>query len=107
MNTYFLYLATILLLRCTFCCLQNINEGAGYWKFNNSLLENNNFLSEMENTINQIIFGFSEFDDPTINWEYLKFKMREVVRNRSTKLAKEHREKRTDLEYKVKKISSN
>ena len=46
-------------------------RGAGYWKFNNSLLENNNFLSEMKDKFNQIVSEFSEFDDPRINWEYL------------------------------------
>ena len=69
-------------------------RGAGYWKFNNSLLENNNFSSEMKDKINQIVSEFSEFDDPRINWEYLKFKMREVARNRSIELAKERREKK-------------
>ena len=41
-----------------------------------------------------------------INWEYLKFKMREVARNRSIELVKERREKRTNLECKVKKFLS-
>ena len=60
----------------------------------------------MKDKINQIVSEFSEFDDPRINWEYLKFKMREVARNRSIELAKEHREKRTNLESKVKKVLS-
>ena len=60
----------------------------------------------MEDKINQIVSEFSEFDDSRINWEYLKFKMREVARNRSTELAKECREKRTNLESKVKKFLS-
>ena len=45
-------------------------RGTGYWQFNNSLLENNNFSSEMKDKINQIVSEFSEFDDPRINWEY-------------------------------------
>ena len=76
-------------------------RGAGYRKFNNSLLQNNNFLSKMKAKINQIVSKFSELDDPRINWEYLKFKMREVARNISTELAKERKEKRTNLESKV------
>ena len=60
----------------------------------------------MKNKINQIVSEFSEFDDPKINWEYLKFKMRAVARNRSIELAKERREKRTTLESKVKKFLS-
>ena len=66
----------------------------GNRNLNNSLLENNNFLSKMEDKINQIVSEFPEFDDPRINWEYSKFMMREVARNRSTELAKERRKKR-------------
>ena len=68
-------------------------RGAGYWKFNNSLLENSNFLSEMKDKINQIVSEFPEFDGPRINLEYLKFNMREVARNRSIELAKSVEEK--------------
>ena len=75
-------------------------------EFNNPLLENDNFLSEMKDKINPIFSEFLEFDDSRINWEYLKFKMREVARSRSTELAKERREKRTNLEPKVKKFLS-
>ena len=47
----------------------------------------------MKDKINQIVSEFSEFDDPRINWEYLKLKMREVARNRSIELEKERRGK--------------
>ena len=60
----------------------------------------------MKDKINQIVSEFSEFDDLKINWQYLKFKMQEVARNRSTELAKERMEKRTNLESKVKKFLS-
>ena len=61
----------------------------------------------MKDKINQIISKFSEFDDLRINWEYLKFKMREVARNRSIELAIECRGKRTNLDQsKVKKFLS-
>ena len=60
----------------------------------------------MKDKINQIVSEFSEFDDPKINWEYLKFKMREVARNRSIEVAKEHKEKITNLVSKVEKFFS-
>ena len=56
----------------------------------------------MKDKINQVVTEFSEFDDPRIKWEYLKFKLREVARNRSTELVMERSEKRTNLESKVK-----
>ena len=47
----------------------------------------------MKDKINQIVSEFSELNDPRINWEYLKFMMREVARNRSIELAKKQRKK--------------
>ena len=40
-------------------------RGAGYWKFDNSLLENKNknFVNKIKDKVNQIV---SEFDDPRI-----------------------------------------
>ena len=50
-------------------------RGRGYWKFNNSLLKDKQFVSGMKNKINEVVTTFGDFDDPRINWEYLKFKM--------------------------------
>ena len=33
----------------------------------------------MKNKINEVVTTFGDFDDPRINWEYLKFKMREFT----------------------------
>lgn len=77
-------------------------RGRGYWKFNNSLLENRQFVSEMKNTINEVVSTFGEFDDPRINWEYLKFKMREFSRDRAIELTKARKKERENLEFKVK-----
>ena len=56
------------------------DRGRGYWKFNSSLLENNQFVFDMKDKINEIISTFKDFDDPRVNWEYLKFKMRRFSR---------------------------
>ena len=63
-------------------------------------------MSEVKDKINQIVSEFSEFGDPRINWEYLKFKMREVTRNKSIEVAKDHKEKGTNLASKVEKFFS-
>ena len=52
------------------------DRGRGYWKFSSSLLQNNQFVFDMKNKINEISSTFQDFDDPRVNWEYLKFKMR-------------------------------
>ena len=63
-------------------------RGRGYWKFNNSLLEDKQFVSDMKNKINEVVTTFGDYDDPRINWECLKFKMREFSRDTAIKLAK-------------------
>ena len=55
----------------------------------------------MKNKINQVVTTFEDYDDPRINWEYLKFKMREFSRDTSIKLAKARKLERENLEFKV------
>ena len=76
-------------------------RGRRYWKFNNSLLQNKQFVSDMKNKINEVVSTFGDFDDPRINWEYLKFKIREFSRDTAIKLAKARKLKRENLEFKV------
>ena len=52
-------------------------RGRGYWKFNRSLLENSQFFCDFKSKINEIVSNFKEFDDARVNWENLKFKVRE------------------------------
>ena len=42
----------------------------------------------MKNKVNTVVTTFRDFDGPRINWEYLKFKMREFSRDTGVKLAK-------------------
>ena len=77
-------------------------RGRGYWKFNRSLLENSQFVCDLKSKINEIVSNFNEFDDARVNWEYLKFKMREFSRNESIKIAKLRKVNRVNLEEKVK-----
>ena len=66
-------------------------KGLGYWKFNNSLLDDNNFVQNMKQVINEIIPLMDNYNDPRIGWEYLKFKMREYARDIAIKNAKERK----------------
>ena len=82
-------------------------RGRGYWKFNCSLLENNQYVSDMENKISELISTFKDSDDPRVNWEYLKFKMREFSRNTGMHLSKSRKEAGEKLEAKVKNFEKN
>ena len=67
------------------------DRGRGYWKFNSSLLENNQFVFDMKNKINEISSSFKDFDDPRVNWEYLKFEMRQFQDSQRSKFPNQER----------------
>ena len=60
------------------------------------------FVCDLKSKINEIVSNFNEFDDASVNWEYLKFKMREFSRNESIKIAKLRKVNRVNLEEKIK-----
>ena len=57
-------------MKVVFDTCSNI-RGPGYWKFNTSLLENQDFVNEMKDHIINIVFADSE-NDSHKNWEYVK-----------------------------------
>ena len=61
----------------------------------------------MKNKISELISTFKDFDDPRVNWKYLKFKMREFSRNTAMHLSKSRKEAREKLEAKVKNLEKN
>ena len=76
------------------------------WKFNSSLLESNQFFY-MKNKINEIHSIFKDFDDPKVNLEYLKFKMRQFSRFTARQLSKSRKEAREKLESKPENFEKN
>ena len=69
-------------------------RGPGHWKFNNSLVNDAIFINEMPDLINKISLNFNEFDDPRINFEVLKYKIRNFAREYSRHKAKERKSRR-------------
>ena len=79
-------------------------RGPGYWKFNNSLTEDATYVSRMKDLIRDIVSSFSENDDPRINWEFLKYKIRQFTQIYSKEKARERRAKQRQLEKEVEKM---
>ena len=73
-------------------------KGPGHWKFNNSLVYDINFINKMQDLINKVSSNFNEFDDPRINFEFLKYKIRNFAREYSINKAKERKSRREFLE---------
>ena len=61
----------------------------------------------MKNKINEISSTFQDFDDPRVNWEYLKFKMRQFSRSAAKQLSKSRKEAREKLESKMENFEKN
>ena len=97
------------LLFCSVLNFTNISGGRGLWKFNNSLISNNNFVDEMKRLIQKFIFD-SEIDTyltDQVKWELLKCEIRKFAIKFSKKLAQNYRKLQIDLETKIKNLEQN
>ena len=98
---------TIPTLNSNYRHIRLIIEEEGIGSSTGSLLENNQYVSDMKNKINELISTFKGIDDPWVNWEYLKFKMREFSRNTAIHHSKSRKEDREKLEAKIKNFEKN
>ena len=75
----------------SYCKNEESNRGRGFWKFNNSLTENDEYIHQMKrfisDTLNEL-FNENILDDQEKKWEYLKYHIRKYTINSSKKLAK-------------------
>ena len=84
--------------------MNDIKRGPGYWKFNNSLTDDATYVSRLNDLIRDIVSSFSENDDPRINWEFLKYKIRQFTQIYSKEKARERRVKQKQLEKEIEKM---
>ena len=83
-----------------FQSIQNTTRGPTFWKFNNSLLENNDFVSKMKNNINQWKLEYNN-DDKRVEWELLKYKIRKFIVKFSKNEKSVKKDKELELEKKL------
>ena len=65
-------------------------RGRGYWNFNNSLLNDAQLVTEMKEFMSQVVKKFNSFDDPRVNWEFLKYKIRQKAKKSADTKKKEN-----------------
>ena len=56
--------------------ISDVVRGRYGWKFNNSLLTDDKFPTDMKNHLQSINVELDSFENPHIKWEYLKYEAR-------------------------------
>ena len=79
-------------------------RGRSYWKFNNSLLDDNDFIEGLRQKIQVYFLESSEASTPNARWDYIKYRMRQFSKKFSIDKAKKRKARRLELESKVKEF---
>ena len=81
-------------------------KGPSFWKFNNSLLENEEYITEITQTITEYKneLDVCNITNPQLRWELLKYEIRKFSIYFSKKLARERRSRYTDIETEIIRI---
>ena len=82
-------------------------RGPGYWKFNNSWVNDKQFVSQINSKIEDYFHETMEISNPVIRWDFLKFKMRQFCMSYSKQKSRERKQNRMSLESKLKKLENN
>ena len=72
-------------------------KSQSYCKFNTSLVYDKSFVQMMKSEVVKYDMELSEFNDPRIRWDYLKYRMRQFAQRYSIDKAMGRREKGKDL----------
>ena len=93
----------------SYCKNEESNRGRGFWKFNHSWIENEEYVHQMKKFISDPLnelFNENILDDQ-VKWEYLKYNIRKYTINFSKKLAKNTNKNINDLESKLKHVEKD
>ena len=84
------------------------SRGPSYWKFNNSLLDDQHFVTSLTERINYIIDNeLNTIEDVRIRWDILKYRIRQYSIKYSKAAAERRRKRRLELESKVKELEAH
>ena len=86
--------------------LDCINRGKGYWKFNNDLLQDKNYVNMIKSTINDVCKK-TKMSDKNLLWEYTKCQIRTDTISYAIKRAKTLRDREEKLTKKLQDLEKN
>jgi len=88
----------------------NTHKGPSLWKFNNLLLEDNNYIVHMKAVITANIREMTTTGtdmSAQARWEFLKYKIKQHSREYSIKQAKHRKKEQADLEREIQRLEND
>ena len=82
-------------------------RGKGFWKFNNSLTSNAEYVEKMKNQISETLLDQDKITDKHPRWEYLKYEIRKFTMNFPKNLVKEEDKDGNFSEKELKKLEKS
>ena len=81
-------------------------RGPGYWKFNNSLLSENEYIALLRSNIPEFVEKYEEVEDKGLFWEMVKMEIRGLTVRFSKLKAKRNRDEEKLLTFKFAQLSA-
>ena len=78
--------------------IKDTQRGKGYWKFNNKLIYDSDYVNKIKKCISETLLECREIEDYQYLWEFLKMKMRSLTIEHSVVKAKQKKEKTKSME---------
>ena len=84
-------------------------KGQGFWKFNNSLTSNSEYVKKLKNQILETLrmLNQDKITDKHLRWEFLKYEIRKFTMNFSKNLVKKKNKGRNFLEKELNRLEKN
>jgi len=87
---------------------QNKNKGPSLWKFNNLLLEDEEFVLTLKTAIGTIMQETTNIGmSAQVRWEFVKYKIKQFSREYSIKLSKQRKKEQDDLEKEISRLEND
>lgn len=86
---------------------EEITHGPSYWKFNNSLLDDDKYIAYLKQELRKLQSDINQCfpeEGARIKWDFLKYKIRSITMSYSKQKAREFREDIQYLEQEIKNI---
>ena len=81
--------------------MKDQSRGRGYWKLNSSVLEDEDYIKELNDARKTWVLELDDISDKRMKWEYLKYKIRDFTICKCKAKKKKERDKEELLQGKL------